>query len=95
LIFLSEIGDKTFFIAALLAMKVGTAPARRQVATPPQQPVALREAQLGSCSFCCLTWLQVGKWISFSASLTSLAVMTFISVAIGVVFSKVSSVLPA
>ncbi|GFH33526.1 GDT1 family protein, partial [Haematococcus lacustris] len=51
LIFLSEIGDKTFFIAALLAMKVG-------------------------------------KWISFGASLASLSLMTLISVAIGVVFSR-------
>ncbi|KAL6745194.1 hypothetical protein V8C86DRAFT_70584 [Haematococcus lacustris] len=56
LIFLSEIGDKTFFIAALLAMKVG-------------------------------------KWISFGASLASLSLMTLISVAIGVVFSRVPDAL--
>lgn len=52
LIFLSEIGDKTFFIAALLASKFG-------------------------------------KWLSFSASLLSLSVMTIISVVIGRSFRHV------
>jgi Uncharacterized protein family UPF0016 len=52
LIFLSEIGDKTFFIAALLAAKFG-------------------------------------RWLSFSASLLSLSVMTVISVAIGQSFRHV------
>ncbi len=58
LIFVSEIGDKTFFIAALLAMKLG-------------------------------------KWLSFAGSLASLAVMTIISVAIGVVIGKASGRLGA
>lgn len=61
LIFASEIGDKTFFIAALLAMRVG-------------------------------------KWLSFTGSVAALSLMTFISVAIGVVFKNVpdrlSSTLP-
>lgn len=52
LIFLSEIGDKTFFIAALLAAKFG-------------------------------------RWLSFSASLLSLSVMTIVSVAIGQSFRHV------
>ncbi|KAL3146299.1 hypothetical protein ABBQ32_002998 [Trebouxia sp. C0010 RCD-2024] len=52
LIFASEIGDKTFFIAALLAMRVG-------------------------------------KWLSFTGSVAALSLMTFISVAIGVVFKNV------
>lgn len=52
LIFLSELGDKTFFIAALLAMKVG-------------------------------------KLLSFAGSVAALSFMTFISVGIGMVFSKV------
>lgn len=56
LVFLSEIGDKTFFIAALLAMRLG-------------------------------------KWVSFFGSLAALAVMTAISVGIGVVFSRVPDAL--
>ncbi len=52
LIFLSEIGDKTFFIAALLAAKFG-------------------------------------RWLSFSASVLSLSVMTLVSVAIGQSFRHV------
>jgi putative Ca2+/H+ antiporter (TMEM165/GDT1 family) len=52
LIFLSEIGDKTFFIAALLAAKFG-------------------------------------RWLSFSASVLSLSVMTIVSVAIGQSFRHV------
>lgn len=52
LIFLSELGDKTFFIAALLAMKVG-------------------------------------KLLSFVGSVAALSFMTFISVGIGMIFSKV------
>lgn len=56
LIFVSEIGDKTFFIAALLAMKLG-------------------------------------KMLSFAGSLASLAVMTIISVGIGVVIGKVPDAL--
>lgn len=52
LIFLSEIGDKTFFIAALLAAKFG-------------------------------------RWLSFSASVLSLSVMTVVSVTIGIMFSRV------
>lgn len=56
LIFLSELGDKTFFIAALMAMKVG-------------------------------------RWITFSAATAALAVMTFISVAIGVAFKSVPDAL--
>mmetsp|Transcript_13327 Transcript_13327/g.40311 ORF Transcript_13327/g.40311 Transcript_13327/m.40311 type:complete len:352 (-) Transcript_13327:758-1813(-) len=52
LIFLSEIGDKTFFIAALLAAKFG-------------------------------------RWLSFSASVLSLSVMTLVSVGIGLTFARV------
>jgi putative Ca2+/H+ antiporter (TMEM165/GDT1 family) len=52
LIFVSEIGDKTFFIAALLAAKFG-------------------------------------RWLSFSASLLSLSVMSVISVGIGQSFRHV------
>ena len=52
LIFASEIGDKTFFIAALLAMRVG-------------------------------------KWLSFTGSVAALSLMTFVSVAIGVVCKNV------
>uniref|UniRef100_A0A6U2EHI2 GDT1 family protein n=1 Tax=Chlamydomonas euryale TaxID=1486919 RepID=A0A6U2EHI2_9CHLO len=56
LIFLSEIGDKTFFIAALLALKLG-------------------------------------KAVSFVGSVASLALMTLISVQIGVVCSRVPDAL--
>ncbi|GLC45369.1 hypothetical protein PLESTB_000315100 [Pleodorina starrii] len=56
LIFLSEIGDKTFFIAALLAMKIG-------------------------------------RWMSFFGSVSALAVMTVISVAIGAICSRVPDAL--
>lgn len=56
LILLSEIGDKTFFIAAILAMKVG-------------------------------------RMTSFVASLSALALMSVISVAIGTIFSKVPDAL--
>lgn len=56
LIFASELGDKTFFIAALLAMRVG-------------------------------------RWVSFSASVTSLTVMTAVSVGIGHAFKHVPEVL--
>jgi len=54
LVFLSEIGDKTFFIAGLLAMKTS-------------------------------------KLVSFLGSMGALAVMTFISVAIGQIFHAVPS----
>ncbi len=78
LIFLSEIGDKTFFIAALLAMKVGLLSLS-----------GVASAELMTCQ----RIVQVGKWISFSGSLASLSIMTCISVAIGVVFSRVPDAL--
>ena len=56
LIFLSELGDKTFFMAGLLASSVG-------------------------------------RWISFTGSVSALSVMTVISVAIGYAFKSVPDVL--
>jgi len=56
IIFISELGDKTFFIAALLAMKRG-------------------------------------KFLVFTGAVAALAIMTVISVALGVVFQKVPTVL--
>ena len=83
LIFLSEIGDKTFFIAGLLALKVGwlslvLLPRCNAWASPHQE----------SCNM-----LQVGRMMSFIGSTVALAIMTVISVVIGYGFKSVPDAL--
>lgn len=79
LIFVSEIGDKTFFIAALLAMERGRAVVR---VPSPQASSPFIQVVPSSLS------AAPGPPQVLAGATTALAIMTIISVAIGRLFSK-------